>query len=227
MMKEDKLLCNEFNYDRDREYWNHFYLENSEKISNPSDFAGFISGYLKPGKHLLDLGCGNGRDSLYFLDLGLRVTGIDASNYIIERLNGKLFDNKNAEFICEDFTKHLPINNGKYDYVYSRFTLHAINERQEIKLLSNVRKFLSDDGFFFIEARTVKDSLYGKGIRVNKNAYIYDEHYRRFIDADEFRVKLEKLNFEIVVFEERQGFSKTESTDPVLLRCIARLKRVV
>lgn len=70
----------------------------------------------------------------------------------------------------------------------------------------------------------MNDNLYGKGIRVNKNAFIYDDHYRRFIDANEFRLKLERMKFEILLFEEKTGFSKTESSDPVLLRCIARLK---
>ena len=56
------------------------------------------------------------------------------------------------------------------------------------------------------------------------NAYIYNEHYRRFINADEFKLKLKRLGFEILIFEEGTGFSKTENSDPVLLRCIARLK---
>ena len=132
--------------------------------------------------------------------------------------------NGNAEFICEDFVKYTPKDNIKYDYVYSRFTLHAISEYQEDQLLNNMKTFLSNDGVFFVEARTVNDDLYGKGIRVNKNAFIYDDHYRRFIDANEFRLKLERMKFEILLFEEKTGFSKTESSDPVLLRCIARLK---
>lgn len=219
----ESYLYDESTYDRDREYWNRFYSSVAGQISTPSDFAVFVSEFLTVGKCLLELGCGNGRDSLYFLKLGLRITGIDASDYIITMLNNFL-RNGNAEFICEDFVKYTPKDNIKYDYVYSRFTLHAISEYQEDQLLNNMKTFLSNDGVFFVEARTVNDNLYGKGIRVNKNAFIYDDHYRRFIDANEFRLKLERMKFEILLFEEKTGFSKTESSDPVLLRCIARLK---
>ncbi len=218
-------LYDESTFDRDREYWNRFYSSAARQLSMPSDFAVFVADYLTVGKHLLELGCGNGRDSFLFLKLGLRVTGIDASDYIIKILNNNILGNEKALFICDDFVKFIPKNTVKYDYVYSRFTLHAISECQEDQLLKNMRTFLTNDGIFFVEARTVNDDLYGKGIRVNKNAFIYDDHYRRFIDANEFRIKLERMKFEILLFEEKTGFSKTESSDPMLMRCIARLNK--
>ena len=38
------------------------------------------------GGAVLELGCGNGRDSLFFLQNGLRVTGVDASDNAIRQL---------------------------------------------------------------------------------------------------------------------------------------------
>ena len=224
-MNKGNELTNELRFDRDREYWNQYYLSKEGQISKPSGFAEFISQYLNPNKCLLELGCGNGRDSIYFLNLGLKVIGIDASDYIIKRLQHEFNDNHNADFIYDDFVQYRPNDKMKFDYVYSRFTLHAISELQEDILLKNIREYVEDDGIFFIEARTVKDSLYGKGVCVNKNAFIYDKHYRRFIDANEFKLKLKIMNYEIIFFEEKTGFSKTEYSDPVLMRCIARLKK--
>ena len=45
---------------------------------------------------------------------------------------------------------------------------------------------------------------------------------RRFIDRQVFLEKLEKLNFEIVYAEEKNGFSKTKKSDPTLIRIIAK-----
>ena len=45
---------------------------------------------------------------------------------------------------------------------------------------------------------------------------------KRFIDRQVFLEKLEKLNFEIVYAEEKNGFSKTKKSDPTLIRIIAK-----
>jgi tellurite methyltransferase len=45
----------------------------------PSEFAQEIAWLVRPGDHVLDLGCGEGRDSVFFAELGGVVTGIDLS----------------------------------------------------------------------------------------------------------------------------------------------------
>lgn len=223
---KDFVPKNEEDFDRDREYWNHFYsnIERTGKLAEPSQFATDIVKDLVPGNHLLELGCGNGRDSLFFLKKGLRVTALDASDIAVDFLNSLTLDNDNALFVCDNFVKCQSLYQLKYDYIYSRFTLHAINEEQENELLANIHDALSLEGILYIEARTTKDEIYGKGKEVERNAYIYNGHYRRFINPIEFRVKLENLGFEILSIEERNGFSKTETSDPVLMRCIAKLR---
>ena len=76
------------NYARDREYWNNYYSGTNDIISRPSSFAESILCELDKNGHILDIGCGNRRDSLYFLANGLKVTGIDASDIAIEKLRG-------------------------------------------------------------------------------------------------------------------------------------------
>lgn len=211
----------EENYDRDRAYWNQYYAGLNGKLAEPSQFAKDIVGKLKPGKHLLELGCGNGRDSLFFLNNGLRVTAIDASDIAIDLLNQLTKENDNALFVCDNFVKCKILYQMKYDYIYSRFTLHAINEEQENELLNNIKEGLVDGGMLLIEARTTKDEIYGKGERVEKNAYYYNGHYRRFVDVNIFRKKIEEIGLQIISLEERNGFSKTDESDPVLMRCVA------
>ena len=110
----------------------------------------------------------------------------------------------------------------QYDYFYSRWTIHAISEKQEDELLRNIKDSIKPDGLFFVEVRSTKDELYGKGKLVEKNAFFYNEHYRRFIDKAEFGRKLEKLGFEIIFEKEKKGFSKTRESDPTLIRIVAK-----
>ena len=45
----------------------------------PSDFALEVARLIQPGDYVLDLGCGEGRDSVFFATLGAVVTGVDLS----------------------------------------------------------------------------------------------------------------------------------------------------
>ena len=220
---KDFIPLNEEDFARDRDYWNEFYSKLKGKMLEPSQFAMDILVLLTPGKHLLELGCGNGRDSLFFLQKGLRVTALDASDTAVENLNALTAENDKALFICDNFVKCQSLYQLKYDYIYSRFTLHAITEEQENELLRNIKNALDVDGKLFIEARTTKDEIYGKGQEVAHNAFIYNNHFRRFINVNEFRQKLENMGFKILSIAENNGFSKTENSDPVLMRLIATI----
>lgn len=217
--------ANEDDYDRDREYWNKYYGSLVGKVTKPSDFCVEIETKLNPASHIMELGCGNGRDSMYFLAKGHSVTAIDGSDEAIDMLEKNIGSNEKALFVCDDFVKCQALYQMQYDCVYSRFTLHAITDDQEDELLTNVKEALSSGGILCIEARTIHDEIYGRGIKVGHNAYEYNDHFRRFIDVDEFRKKLEAKGFDVEYIEEAQGFSKTDDSDPVLMRVIARISR--
>ena len=208
----------EDDFARDQAYWNQYYLNCPQSILNASDFAKSVIVKMEPGQHLLDLGCGNGRDSLFFLQKGLFVTGVDASNTSVDRLNQQTYDDFRALFICDDFTKCRALFQKQYDFIYSRFTLHAITDKQETDLFENLHDALKVNGRFFIEARSIADDLYGLGEKVEEHSYIYDNHFRRFIDGRILVQKLKQMGYSVLKYEEGRGFSKTATSDPVLIR---------
>ncbi|MBQ3654651.1 MAG: class I SAM-dependent methyltransferase [Synergistaceae bacterium] len=212
------------NYDRDRLRWNQCYSSSiNDTISHPSKFALSTAPELEAGRHILDIGCGNGRDSIYFLNRGLRVTGIDASDVAIASLKRITSGDSMAEFICGDFVNDSTVYSRKYDYAYSRFTLHAITPSQQDELLHSLTRILRPGGRFFIESRTLRDDLYGKGENVGSNAFIYDGHYRRFIDPKELAASMTRIGYKIISIREEKGFSKFGDFDSVLLRLIAEV----
>lgn len=206
---------------RDRLYWNQFYGKKQQALLKPSNFALTVVEQMVPGKHLLELGCGNGRDSLFFSSKGIYVTGVDASDKVIHHLQSSIEDNDKAIFICDNFVKCRALYQRQYDYIYSRFTLHSITEEQEDELLQNIREAMIPGSKLFIEARTIHDDIYGKGTEVAPNAFVYDGHFRRFIEPGFLKKKMLEYGYEILSFEENKGFSVTEESDPVLLRVVA------
>jgi SAM-dependent methyltransferase len=205
----------------DSAYWDAYYNENPPK-NDPSDFAKSILTYLQRGKRLVDLGCGNGRDTLFFMEKGINVLGVDRSQVAIDALRNITVTQKNAEFLCDDFIDNPLIYNRKYDYFYSRFTIHSITENEQNILLSNVYNSLNNGGLFFIEVRGIHDDIYAKGENAGRNAYIYNNHFRRFIVNDELTEALSNRGFEILYNEESRGFAKYTDEDPIIIRIIAR-----
>ena len=212
-------------YDRDSTYWNSYYAARKNSELKPSQFARFFMHEiptLAAGKlDLLEIGCGNGRDSLYFLSAGFNVTGIDASEYAVNCLRQRTGAYTNAIFVCDDFVTCKVIYQRQFDYIYSRFTLHAINAKQQTELFGNIAGALKQDGQLFIEARTIHDELYGRGKQVAEHAFIFNDHYRRFVDKDAVADELCDLGFTITYLTESKGFSKTDSSDPTLMRLVA------
>lgn len=216
ILKLDARYTNDF--DRDTQYWNEYYSKNLA-LEIPSPFAEFVGGYLEKGKSLLELGCGNGRDSLFFASMGIEVTGIDTSDATIENLNLKT-DMENCYFICDDFVCSPALFVTQFDYCYSRFSIHAINEAQEIEVMRNVYGALKQNGKFFIETRSINDDLFGKGEKAGENAYIYDGHYRRFIVKEDLEKNALSAGFHILYSEENRGFAPLGDVDPPIIRMI-------
>jgi adenylylsulfate kinase-like enzyme len=199
-------------------YWNRYY-KNRVCSEEPSPFAQYVSTLVEPGRSMVELGCGNGRDSVYFAARGLQVTALDMSEEAISQLQNR--KTPNARFICGDFVNSDVHQPDSYDYAYSRFTIHSINRNQEQVLLGNLYRGLRPGGKLFIEVRGINDPLFGKGKLVEHNAYFYDNHYRRFIVLDELVDSLEQRGFRVEYAQERTGFAPYGNDDPPVIRVVA------
>ena len=148
----------------DKKYWSEYY-SNNQKPTDASSFAVFVQEKLEKGKTLIELGCGNGRDSVYFAGHGVNVIAVDQVDDEIDYLNEN-YAGDNLCFVCDDFTNLVEtaddrIKGNSFDYIYSRFTFHSINEGKEDRTLDWISEHL--DGLFFLEARSLKDPMFKKG----------------------------------------------------------------
>ncbi|MDR0423152.1 MAG: methyltransferase domain-containing protein [Rickettsiales bacterium] len=203
-----------------KEYWENYYKEHSLPFKQ-SNFAEFILPYLKPHKKMIEFGCGNGRDAVFFAENKAKVNiiAVDQAANEIGFLN-KNFKTGNLNFIADDFT-NLKIKDN-FDYIYSRFTLHSITEEQENNVLKWVDKHLNKDGLFFIEARSIKDDKFKEGEQISKNENITDNHYRRYMNMDSFIKKIEEYGFKVEYSIEDIGLAIHGKENPVVARLIIK-----
>ena len=204
-----------------KKYWNNYYNEDGV-TERPSDFAQFcLNNYKNEYGSIIDIGCGNGRDTFFFLKHSIQSIGIDQSEIVIEENKAKSSKlGLDGSFIRGDFSKidFDSICDGPYS-IYSRFTLHAINYKDEDELFEYLLTSINLK-YLFIEVRSIRDSLYGEGKKVGLHEFV-TSHYRRFIDPQVLKSKIIK-SFNIKYFEVSQNFSKTQTEDPWLIRIIAK-----
>ena len=210
----------------DKAYWDKYYQQHGKdkSISNCSTFADFcLKNFFSPEGNIVELGSGNGRDAIYFAQHRHMVTAIDQSTVAIDIEKeglppkvGELLKPLARDFIKEDYTTF-----GDIDIFYSRFTMHSITKEDEGVLLPKLYNSLQIGGLLCIEARTIKDPLYGVGEYCDIDTYSTD-HRRRFINSNTFLKSLLRLGFELLYFTEKNNLSVYKDDNPVLMRIILR-----
>lgn len=203
-------------------HWDTYY---GKKIApqNPSSFAIYVTNKsVKKNQSILDIGCGNGRDSAFFAEQGHRVTAIDRSKLAID-ICRKSHRGRSIDFIFGLLTDVSSLKDNHYDMVYSRFVFHAMPLQEEIDIIKKSYELLKVGGEIYIECRSINDALFRKGDLLSKTEKVHG-HYRRFIVLDELIDRLTNCGFEVVNSEESNGLSVVKEEDPVLIRVCARKK---
>ena len=136
-------------------------------------------------KRILDIGCGYGEMSKYFIDNGAKlVVAIDISEKMIQKAMKENYDKK-ILYICGDIANLNEKSSGRFDIVYSSFALHFVESLD--KLFAKLNQLLNDDGDFVfsiehpIMTATMKPTWNVDEkqniISYNLNGY-YDEKYK-------------------------------------------------
>jgi len=172
-------------------YWKEFYK--TKHILTPSPFAKFVQElYADKTFNILDMGCGNGRDSYYFAKHKHKVTGVD-------KFNLPKSSKKNLTFIEGGIPKKITA-----DMVYSRFFLHAVTDAKIYELMDKTPKI------FVAEYRLLGD-----------NPEIYKYHKRNFLAQSGMLGMLNRNGFKILHEKSGYDMAVYENENPLVGRVVA------
>jgi tellurite methyltransferase len=106
--------------------------------TDPSAFALEISWLVRPGDHVLDLGCGEGRDSVFFAELGGVVTGIDLSAEGLEKAR-RLARARGVrvDWLEGPMTDVLPT--ARFDLIFSCGSIHYLPRHRRMMLFHRLK----------------------------------------------------------------------------------------
>lgn len=176
-------------------YWEDFYT-NGTAPNNPSEFAKKCSNLIEKNSKILEIGCGNCRDSNY-LSINNTVIAVDGNSQDKFTSSGVFFIKSSIENLMDI----------KCDYIYSRFFIHAVPEEVEDLFWNYIKRNTKN---FLVEARSDKGAFDG-------------DHYRRFINKESLENKLTKLGFKYNI-EESQGLAVLGDDDPYVIRVLGSVE---
>lgn len=132
-------------YMGNKEYWDEKFEKRGKKALDPEKSLAENLGYFKNGS-VLDIACGDGRNTIFLANNGFEVTGIDFSEKALERLAYFLKQrNLSANIKQIDLSKENSLNNiGIFDNILINH--YRLSEAQLLELEKNV----TDNGILFI-----------------------------------------------------------------------------
>ena len=205
-MKEDKRKVEEVLNNQHR-HWENMLSNKPDMFgTEPSDPAQKAAElFKKEGRvKILELGGGQGRDTIFFAQNGFQVTVLDYCESGIEAITQKskgLGISKSITAACQDARKPLPFDDATFDACYSHMLYCMALTTAELEFLSDeIRRVLKPNGLNIYTVRNTKDPHFQTGIHQGEGIYEIGGFVIHFFSKE----KVEHLakGFEIVRLDE-------------------------
>lgn len=160
-----------------------------------SNIRNLFLNLIPEGGHILDLGCGSGRDGRFFLDHGYSVTAIDASSELAKLASefiGKAVENRSFQEL--DYSE-------TFDGIWACASLLHCPKSEMHAVIQRMTKALKPSGIIYMSFK------YGEGERVDERGRFFSD----YTEANISRTIAEHADLQIVeIFTEskplRGGF---------------------
>lgn len=185
------------------EYWDNWYSkENTDNIVTDGWLDSFRPIIDECCSAILDIGCGRGNDTKYFLEKGKQVIACDQSPNAIERIKNtfpEIYDTR-----CFNFLDGFDFGDESFEIICADLCLHYFTLADTGFILGELNRILKNGGHIFVRVNSVKDVLHGAGHGLELERHLYqmeDGTIKRFFDIDD--IKDIFSGFDILLCEEQ------------------------
>lgn len=174
-------------------HWNDAFSAKPGRFgSAPSDAAQLavraFAAIENPAPQLLELGAGEGRDTVYFAERGFKVTALDFSQVALDALKAKVAHlgiSERVELKQHNVRSPLPYPDGSFDACYSHMLYCMDFTFDELVYLSEqVRRVLKHGGIHVYTVRTTADPDFGVGQHLGEQRYEDEGFIVHFFNRD-------------------------------------------
>jgi SAM-dependent methyltransferase len=172
------------------------------------DFLAFLRTRHFPssGSHLIDLGCGRGRNSIYAALQGFHVTSVD----LVQENFG--FGTPNIHALTMDVGKHWPLADQSFDAALDVFCFkHLVTEFTRQTYVHEVARTLKPGGYFSLSLAGVDDGYYRQFLdpqsRMKHHITDPGNHIESLLYTLEDLIALFRQDFELAQYQMRRSLS--------------------
>lgn len=148
---------------------------------------------------LLDLGCGGGRDAVYFARKGFKVVATD----LVETAEQQEKLRKNGVGWISGDLQSIRLANNSFDVIYAHLSLHYFDDKTTASIFRKIRGILKPGGYFFVKCKSADDPLFGRGRMIEENYYDFGMT-RHFFTKEYMAEKLK--DFRVIKIQRTNSF---------------------
>ena len=164
--------------DGQRQHWENNFSNRSEMFGGePSEPARKAAEIFKKESliKIIELGGGQGRDTIFFAQNGFQVSVLDYCESGIDIITQKAQELGLSQFItarCHDIRNPIPYDDGSFEGCYSHMLYCMALTTTELKFLSQeIWRVLKPNGLNIYTVRHTNDAHYGTGIHRGEDMY--------------------------------------------------------
>ena len=181
-------------YFKDDEYWKRHINTELEEDLWINDYKEYLNGGI-----CLDLGCGIGQYTKWFMENGYEVISSDISMIALEKV--KEF---NKNIVNLDMREKLPFIDNMFDVVFANLSIHYFSDLDTKKLMNEIKRILKEDGLFIgsVNGMAGLDVIKDTAQELDYHYYFNKDRYIRLFDKDDVKNYLSV--FDIIRIDERE-----------------------
>lgn len=140
----------------------------------------------------LDLGCGIGQYSKWFMKNGYEVISSDISNIALDKV--KTFNNN---VVNVDMREKLPFEDNKFDMVFANLSIHYFSDSDTKKLMEEIKRILKKDGLFVGSVNGIQglEKIKETAKELDYHYYFNKDKYIRLFDVEDAKKIFEDFQY--------------------------------
>ena len=204
-------------------HWHDFYKPGAARPplpTEPSSFAAWVAERIEPGSRVVDVGAGNGRDAVWFVQQGHPVVATEAATNALRVIRARAAD------------EHVKVTRDlvNFNEVRSPLLVAAALARTEepphlhVRFLLDSLSAVARQSFWrFASVVQRRGGLTFLEFRVGDHgSTTYPEHFRATLDADELVDEITTYGGSVVEREQGRGRAVLGDEDPEICRLVVR-----